>query len=599
MCGIAGIIHKNNSSVALHQLETMNNAASHRGPDGEGYYLKNNFGLAHRRLSIIDLSENGKQPLHYLDRYTITFNGEIYNYIELKIELEKSGYQFKTQTDTEVILAAYDYWEQECVNHFNGMWAFAIYDEQENRLFCSRDRFGVKPFYYCISGNQFIFGSEIKQLLTIEKPKVNYKILMDYLVYNLEEHTDETFFNNIKKLPAAHHLTYDLATHQFKIEKYYCIKIDETLKNISEKDAINLFQQNMQRSIQWRLRSDVKVGTCLSGGLDSSYISSIASKFYNHPDEKFSAITAQSISKENDETAFAKQVVEAANLQWFTTQPNRENFLAAIDKEIKCQEEPFFNTSNFMQYFVMKAANQAQIKVLLDGQGGDETILGYKRYYPTLFKSNSVLSFPKIFFQILANGNVSTKELLLQSFYFTNSSFRKIRLKKKHSLIKQEFMELADETWIDKMADAYQNPLSMQLLELQHTQLPRLLKYEDRNSMHFGIETRLPFLDYQLLEFNLSLPTNLKIKNGWSKYILRQSMQNILPNSIAWRKQKVGFESPEKIWLNDDNYFLKTINDSPLLQKIYNNKIPQNNTKHMLWKLFNIAKWEEIFFNFS
>ncbi|MFM2226349.1 MAG: hypothetical protein RJA07_2551 [Bacteroidota bacterium] len=595
MCGIAGIINKNNTPVLNSIIEKITKAAAHRGNDDSGFFYEQNFAFGHQRLSIIDVSENGKQPMQYLGRYTITYNGEIYNYTEIKIELKKAGYQFKTQTDTEVIIAAYDYWKANCVKQFNGMWAFAIYDNIENKIFCSRDRFGVKPFYYYSSENIFIFSSEIKQILTVIEAKVNYKTLMDYVVYNLEEHTNETFFDGIRKLPAAHHLIFDVANNQFEIKKYYEPNIDSSLQNVLENDAIEMFQSLMKRSVEWRLRSDVKVGTCLSGGLDSSYITNTASKLYQNNTAKFSAITAQSISNKNDETEFAKQVVDVSNLDWHVTKPNKNDFLQSIDEVIKCQEEPFFNTSNFMQHFVMKAAMQNGIKVLLDGQGGDETLLGYTRYYPAILKSKNILDYPKLLMDAASHSSLSISELIIQSVYFTNPEFRKLRLKKKHEAIKAEYLNLADDTWINKIADSYKNINALQLLELQHTQLPKLLKYEDKNSMHFGVETRLPFLDYQLVEFNLSLPLHLKINNGWSKYILRKAMKGSLPDSIAWRKNKIGFESPENIWLSDVAYFMNTINQSNLLQKIYNNNIPKKLTQHMLWKLFNIAKWEQIF----
>ncbi|MEN9521764.1 MAG: hypothetical protein RL065_141, partial [Bacteroidota bacterium] len=413
MCGIAGIINKNNTPVLNSVIEKITKAAVHRGNDDSGFFYEQNFAFGHQRLSIIDLSENGKQPLQYLNRYTITYNGEIYNYVEIKNELENVGYQFKTQTDTEVILAAYDYWKQDCVKQFNGMWAFAIYDKIENKIFCSRDRFGVKPFYFFSNQNKFIFGSEIKQILAIEPAIANTKILMDYLVFNLEEHTDETFFSGIKKLPAAHHLMYDLSNHSFLVEKYYEPNIDNSIQQISEADAIDKFQSLMNHSVSLRLRSDVKVGTCLSGGLDSSYIATVASKLHQNKNEKFSAITAQSILNSNDETEFAKQVVSTSNLQWYLTKPEKTDFINAIDEVIKCQEEPFFNTSNFMQFFVMKAAYQNNIKVLLDGQGGDETLLGYTRYYPAILKSKNVFSYPKLLMDAASKSSLSISELVI------------------------------------------------------------------------------------------------------------------------------------------------------------------------------------------
>ncbi|MBL0703039.1 MAG: asparagine synthase (glutamine-hydrolyzing) [Sulfurospirillum sp.] len=264
MCGISGIINKYKSEVDKKEIKNINDLISHRGPDDEGFFYENNFAFAHRRLSILDLSDNGHQPMHYLDKkYTITYNGEIYNYLELKEELLGCGYLFNSHTDTEIILASYHEWGRRCVDKFNGMWAFAIYDKEKQIIFCSRDRFGIKPFYYTEIDNKFIFGSEIKQLLEFYPQRyINKNILIDYLIIGYEEHTNETFFQNIYKLEQSHNLTYNLNTNTYKTEKFY--NLEKNNKKLTETQSIELYEQRLKDAITLRLRSDVKVGTCLS-----------------------------------------------------------------------------------------------------------------------------------------------------------------------------------------------------------------------------------------------------------------------------------------------------------------------------------------------
>lgn len=382
MCGIAGIISK--GSIDKNSIEQMTSCVSHRGPDGYGYYLDDRFALGHRRLAILDLSDAGHQPMEYMQRYIITYNGEIYNYIEIRKELEKEGYTFQSKTDTEVIMAAYSFWGSDCVNHFNGMWAFALFDKEKKIFFLSRDRFGVKPLYYAQIGDMFVFGSEIKQLLLFSENRfVNKKILIDYLVCGFSEHTEETFFEGIYSLAGGHNLTYCLQKHTFCIEKFYHLVLDKTAEKIEEEQAIEKYKEEFLRSIRFRLRSDVKVGTCLSGGLDSSSVAATASdQYYLESRLKFQAIHAKSTEIETQESDYAEKLASEKPIELHILTPSVEDFLAAIDDVFYTQEEPFGSPSVFMQFFVMKKAREIGSIVMLDGQGGDETLLGYERYYP-------------------------------------------------------------------------------------------------------------------------------------------------------------------------------------------------------------------------
>ncbi len=598
MCGISVIINKKQEKIEKQEIKDINNLIIHRGPDDEGFYFGNNFAFGHRRLSILDISKDGHQPMHYKDKYVITYNGEVYNYIEIKEELIEYGYKFETKTDTEVILSAYDKWGEECVNKFNGMWSFVIHDKEKNILFCSRDRFGIKPFYYTEIDNKLIFGSEIKQLLYFHKDNfVNEKILMDYLIVGYEEHTNETFFTNIKKLPQSHNLIYNLKSHKYKIQKYYDINIDENLKNTDEKKSIENYKNYFFNSIKLRLRSDVKVGTCLSGGLDSSAVAAVAAKKYES-DEKFSAVHAKSTMKISDESNYAKLVAESSNIDINIIEPKTNDFINNIDEVILTQEEPFGTPSILMQYFVMQEAKRINCKVMLDGQGGDETLLGYERYYPAYLMSLNFFEGIKSFFNSSKNSKLSIKQLTLYFFYFTNYKIRLQRLKQKNRYIKNEYLKKINKQIVKQNANSYLNIKNLQKLEVLSTQLPHLLKYEDKNSMKHSIETRLPFLDYKLLETSLSTNNNLKINNGWTKYILRKITDNILPKEIVWRKNKIGFEAPTKDWLNSiSKEMQESINKSEILKKIINFDVfkYENLDNKAKWKLFNIAKWEKLF----
>ena len=601
MCGISGIINQDNSRVDSSDIERMNNLIIHRGPDSEGYFFDGNLALAHRRLSILDLSSDGNQPMKFSGKngeYVIVFNGEIYNYIELKDELDKFGYRFKSNSDTEVILACYDQYGVNCVNRFNGMWSFAIYDIDKKILFCSRDRFGIKPFYYTIYNNRFIFGSEIKQLIEFfDKRYVNKEILLDYLVFELEEHSNETFFENIYKLPPSHNLIYNLDRHNFKIYRYYSLDFKDEINNLDEKHIVDRLYKDIDSAIRLRLRSDVKVGSCLSGGLDSSSIVAFASKKYQKSGLKFCAIHAKSVEDRTDESHFAKLVAQSCNLDLQITQPSLNDIKDAMDDVIKTQEEPFGGPSIVMQYFVMKRAKEIGCTVMLDGQGGDETLFGYEYYY--IYYFSSLLKRFKIFKYIKDFKNVylfrlSKKRLFIESII---AIFRD-KLFALEKLFKVKRLNLKIDYSGKNSKDIYRfsSFKDLQLKEIIKTNLPALLKYEDRNSMRFSIETRLPLLDYQFVQNAISAKDELKFKNGYLKYLLRRVVEDLLPKDIVYRKSKFGFEAPTNSWIEDNIEYIKdTIKSSKILDTILNLDEKMFKNRLILWRLYSVAIWEKSF----
>lgn len=591
MCGIAGLINKNNKPVSKDVILKINNAASHRGPDAENYFMKDNFALAHRRLSIIDLSTTSDQPMH---RYglTIIFNGEIFNYLEIKDELLGLGYTFETKSDTEVILAAYKEWDYDCLSHFNGMWSFCIYDEEKQRFFCSRDRFGIKPFYFSNNENHFSFASEIKQLLTLfDKNKANKKVLAEFIV-GAEDYGSETFFEGIYRLLPAHNLEISLTTGQFKSWQYY--QIERVNVPSDFENCLQEYKSLLLSSISLRLRSDVKVGACLSGGLDSSAIAAIASNDYSKESgESFSAVHAKSFEKQTDESSYAIMVAEHSNLNMFIVEPDKESFNKILEKVIKIQDEPFGGPSIVMQYFVFEEAAKRDIKVMLDGQGGDETLIGYDSYFNMYL--STIPGVGNVVKRLNLNKSTLFKANIKFAFLFkgVNSLIKRNLHKKKFSFLSRLYFEKVDyRLIIDKALQHCKNPYLFQKFEMQYS-IQKLLRYEDRNSMYHGIESRLPFLDHRLVEYSLSLQVDYKLNYNETKHILREAMLGIVPENVVYRKDKKGFEAPSIFW---KQYLIETekdIRNSKIINDMLVGDMPTD--RQLAWRFANIAAWEKAY----
>jgi asparagine synthase (glutamine-hydrolysing) len=386
MCGIAGIIQANPSMYSIDHLKKMTDALSHRGPDGEGLW-KDDSGsvlLGHRRLSIIDLSDAGQQPMHYLSRYSIIHNGEIFNYVELREELKIVGYVFLSQTDTEVIVAAYDHWGNDCLKHFDGMFAFAIWDSAKKELFAARDRFGEKPFFFYYDNGRFLFASEMKALWAagIEK-RPNRKMLFNFITIGYTdnpEQPEETFYDNIQKLPPASFLKFPFVYFNPTFHSYWDIDPQVQDKSITGEQAVEKFHSLLKISVQRRLRADVAIGTSLSGGLDSSAVLAMINEM-GALGSVPNTFTASFPGFEKDETIYAKQVAEQFGLNQDVTNVNVEGLVADWEQLCYQQEEPFGSASIYAQYKVYQLAKEKDVRVLLDGQGADEILAGYLKYY--------------------------------------------------------------------------------------------------------------------------------------------------------------------------------------------------------------------------
>lgn len=605
MCGIAGIVKKSGQAVGKAEIASITGYVRHRGPDDEGLFFGPGFAFGHRRLIIQDLSSAGHQPMVSRDgRYVLIYNGEVYNFLELRKELQSLGRIFTSSCDTEVVLQAYQEWGRACVERFNGMWAFAIFDARRNIIFCSRDRFGIKPFYYVNSSTKFVFGSELKQVLDcLSKKSANFDILQNFILTAITDHNEQTFFDGVLKLPAGHNLIYDLEKNTLQQACYYTISRNEKLLEITPEEAVLQYRERFEKSISLRLRSDVRVGTCLSGGLDSSSIATLAALQYSvEGNVPFAAITAVSTQASNDESSYARQVVNHSGIEWFPVKPSYEDFQGVVNEVARVQEEPFCGPSLVMQYFVMREAREKGITVLLDGQGGDETLLGYPKYYAAhlvnIYKVAGLWRAARAVKDILhADSNMSVGRIMMYLGGGLSASARYRFYCWKHRYLR---CLPSIPKHIKNFSSACNDIFALQELENFSTNLPVLLRYEDRNSMAHSIETRLPFLDYKLLEFSLSLPGEMKINRGWSKWVLREAMKDEMLHNIVWRRDKRGFEAPEQQWLPQHfECMKKAVYNSPILGHLCNmnslrSLFPRLDNRSR-WRLYSVALWEQAY----
>jgi len=563
MCGIAGIISKHKEKFSIEDIRKMMQPLSHRGPDGEKIWINSpaNVFLGHRRLAIIDLSEEAAQPMHYLGRYSIVHNGELYNYLELRSDLNKKGYTFQTKSDTEVILAAYDCWKENCLSRFNGMFGFAIWDEKEQTLFAARDRFGEKPFYYSYDGkDDFFFASEFGALLSMIPRRINEKMLLNYLGlgYQSGRNTNETFYKGIKTLQPAQYLLWKLNSNRAPETNDYW-DFETKAASISEKKAIEEFQSLFSHSILLRYRSDVTVGTSLSGGLDSSSIVAM-SESQQQVNNSHTCFTASFPGFEKDETKYAKQVSEKFSLKHFISTITAEDLVNDLDRFIGYHQEPISSASVYAQFKVFELAKKENIKVLLDGQGADELLAGYHKYVHWYLQELLVTDHSQVEQEMAAlrNNSISIdwtwRNKLAARFPAAAASWIKsgeIQNMRKNADLNIEYRnsffdpELIYKPKVNGLNDIL-------IYNAFGPGLAELLRYADRNSMAHGRELRLPFLDYKLAEFIITLPSSFKINKGWTKWLLRKSMEESLPNEIVWRKDKTGFEPPQKSWMRNE-----------------------------------------------
>jgi asparagine synthase (glutamine-hydrolysing) len=662
MCGIYGIWHRDGQPVELPNLQQATATLHHRGPDDEGYLLVDpkrdqlfhcggsdsyerlhlpplatfadaqvELAFGFRRLAILDLSPAGHQPMASGDgRYWIIYNGEVYNYVELRQELQALGHTFHTGTDTEVILAAYGEWGSGCLHRFNGMWAFAIWDRIEQRLFLARDRFGVKPLYYVNQGQTFAFGSEIKALVGGHGLpfRPNGKMIYRYILANIlpNPQLPETFFEGVLSLPPGHHLTVDRVG--LTVQRYWHLPYAQAVTSPADVDGlVAAYREQFTDAVRLRLRADVPVGTCLSGGLDSSSIvctlnqmlsaGSADEPFHQNGMERAGQQTFSAVYTtpgRHNERPYIEQVLQRApGVEGHFTIPTAERLHADLHRYLWHQDEPCLSTSPFAQWCVMQEARANGVTVLLDGQGADETLAGYRPYGVFLLELLQQGGWAHLPQAMRTIGNVTglAPHTLLQQTLLASvpdgTFMTGRRLWWRNQGLFDLFQPAFADRWQTSIADGYPYEKATSLGQHLHfkllVSLPELLRYEDRNSMAHSIEARVPFLDYRLVEFTFTQVAALRIRDGWTKWVLRKAMEDIVPQEIVWRRDKIGFETPQNDWVaallqlepdlfGPGAYSGEYLNLTTVRQRL--STLQQERGKpnrSLLWRLINLELW--------
>lgn len=661
MCGIFGIWHPDAHPVDLSAVQEAVTTLRHRGPDDEGYLLVNTrtgrvvqcggkdtdsrmslprieefFGesfdlvLGHRRLAILDLSPAGHQPMGGSDSTRwIVYNGEIYNYLELRSELKGYGYEFHTDTDTEVILAAHEQWGAESLTRFNGMWSFVLYDARRRSLLCARDRFGIKPLYYVLRDGTFIFASEIKALLGImaSERSPDCAAIFDYLAWGLVNHSQHTFFEGVDSLLPGHYLL--LQNGQLRLHHFWDLERaagELDIRGWDDRRIADQFRELLTDALRLSLRSDVPVGSCLSGGLDSSSIVCLGSRLMFGEEgmpaqivgDRQKTFTACFDDPRIDERRHVATVVKATGAQAHSTFPRPEHLFEIMPRLMWHQEEPFGSTSIYAQWRVMELAKQHGVTVLLDGQGADEMLAGYPGaqsvYLGALLRSGRWLTLWREAKQYQATELGDRGHL---------AGLRRALLSALPAQFKDWLHGVRGNrwpTWLNsEFAQAHSNrgrlphhangSLRTLLRDQMAYHLPALLRYEDRNSMAFSLEARVPFLDHRLVSFVFSLHDHQRIFRGLSKAVLRRAMKGIVPETILNRRDKIGFATPEEAWLSgplwpqikeilfsDSFRSLPFFNHSKVHHLLSLYEQDHIKTGGTLWRWVNLGIWMQTFF---
>ncbi len=618
MCGILGEIRFNGNAIDLKEVAAMRAALGHRGPDGEGlwHFKKDGIDVAfgHARLAIIDLSDSGKQPMQSPDgTCCITYNGEIYNYVELRSELKALGHRFLGQSDTEVLLSAYKQWGVQCLDRFNGMFSFAIWDSKRRAVFCARDRLGIKPFYYNWKRKVLCFASEIKALFCLSeiRPSPDPDTVYDYLSLGLMHHGDRSFFADICQIPAGCYMLVDASG--FSIQRYWELIHDASGRR-PDFDFEPL-QHLLDDSVRLRLRSDVPVGILLSGGLDSSGITALAARHYSG---KLQAFSVKFQDAGSDESQHARIVASHCGVDLHLLQPEGKGMWGELNDMIRAQDAPTHAPEVYSNWCMMRAVSKYRVKVLLTGQGGDELFAGYN-WYPKHFITS-----------LLYHGKLFTlfRELIRLPKNFPNDSTRnpilllawmfqallpigiKQRLKPElrcaDAILRSNFRDrMRDRDWKNLLITDPMKLEEKMKNDLLICNVPLYLHYEDSNSMAFGIEERVPMLDHRLVEWAHQLAVWWRIRNGKSKHPLREVMRSLLPNQITNRRDKMGLSAPRDLWFHtelrspieklfsdDCRIYEKWVNRETFMSHLhYYMEGKSTPIARVLWRCINLEKW--------
>ncbi|MBK8372225.1 MAG: asparagine synthase (glutamine-hydrolyzing) [Saprospiraceae bacterium] len=611
MCGISAII--SNKFSKANDLKLINDVIRHRGPDDEGFCLfslenktskifkgndtpksnvektytywpvnhindnleeRFNVGLGHRRLSILDLTPAGHNPMSYdNDRYWITYNGEVYNFIELREELKVQGYKFKTNSDTEVIIASYKHWGSDCLNRFTGMWAFVIYDSLSQVLFISRDRYGIKPLYYHIDNeNTIYFASEIKQFTQIPgwESRMNHDQTLHFLIHTCTDHTDETMFSNVYQVRGGYMIECEVNKlknsndGRLPFIKWYNPKLSNIFKG-SIKDAVSVFRELFLESIDLHMRADVKIGATLSGGLDSSAVVGSISKLKSkeNPDYRQPVFSSCSIYDEVDERKWVEIMNKSIITDPHFIYPSANIALDSMEKMLWHHDIPYDNQSPYLAYNVMNVIKENGIKVILNGQGSDEYLGGYMQFIGAHLVTHlknlqpyaiySEMQKFRNFHGLSFSGQMNSVLAALLPNWIKSLKSRYIKSSiKELDVVNLKNFNYSNIRPYDFIPIKIKDYHDISELMTFYNPLPKYLRWEDRNSMAHGIECRVPFLNHKIIEFVDTLPLNFIQREGMTKWILRESMKGIMPDQIRYRKDKKGYVTPEQKWMTTE-----------------------------------------------
>jgi asparagine synthase (glutamine-hydrolysing) len=617
MCGIAGIYNLNNKPVSRKSVELMISTLEHRGPNDAGIYEDGSIVLGHRRLSILDLSSKGHQPMSNTNEtHWIVHNGEVYNYIELKKELPEQRYE--SQTDTEVILKAYSEWGENCVGRFNGIFAFALWDRLKHKLFCVRDHVGVKPFYYAMQDGNFYFASEIKALFAAGvRAKPNNKIIYNYLVHGVYEHSEETFFEGINQLMPGCSLTVE--NNEIKIKRYWYLPDSCTsLTHLNDQEVQEQFLELLYDAIKIQLRSDVPIGCHLSGGIDSSVLVAVMSKLLGGA-QQFS-LSSYCYKEKYDEKPFIDMVAGCFDSNSQITYLRPDDAMELIDWVLWHEEQPFPGIITLAKYKLAANKENQNAIVFFEGHGGDEIAAGYEYYFgsfvlDTILQSNTKMALEEIKCYAELHNNADSQHMLSFLVNSLGSCLKGGTSADGSSFLKPHCLDQTFLKQFQMCRPEFEKPFdshlsNMQYRDLCHTKLPRVLRNCDRASMASGREMRVPLLDKRLVEFAFSLPLKQRIRQGHQRYFLRNAFRSILPEAIS-NRPKAAVVDPQREWLRSDlqPWVYKILTSKSFNERGYFDqkavlkeydlycKNKKNGNSFYIWQWVNLELWLRKFFN--
>lgn len=603
MCGIVGFAPVKENGAEI--LKQMMDRIAHRGPDGEGQFVDEYVALGHRRLSIIDLA-GGTQPMA-TEHLVVVFNGEIYNYLELKKELENKGHHFKTNSDTEVLLHGYEEYHYEIVNHLRGMFSFALYDTTTHELFCARDHFGIKPFYYYFDQEHFLFASEIKGFLDHPdfKKELNRDVLDIYLKMNFVA-GEQTFFKNVKQLLPGHYLVYK--DKQVEIKRYYSIQFKDQYK--SDQEMIQAIDQIMKDSVKHHLIADVEVGSFLSSGIDSSYLVSLARPQHTYTvgynDERY------------NEISYAQDLAQQLGIENKSKIINKEEYLNILPKMMYHLDEPTADPAAVALYFVSELASQ-DVKVVLSGEGADEFFGGYNTYRGDIDSGiyGKIPFFIRHFISRICKHLPTIKGVpflirngeRIEDYYVgVNPVFSEQDCK--HLLRDTSHLHTHDDIVapLFKNLGKATNIQKRQNVDLQTWFIKDILQKGDKMTMAHSIESRVPFTDKEVFHVASQLKDNQKVTKENTKVLLRQAAKKVIPNE-AYKKKKLGFPVPLREWIREEDLYQKVFNglQTPIIKELFDDQKlismleDHKNQKHdyykKIWTVYCFSLWHQVFFS--